>query len=109
MLTRTYIPVWSKYRPAILKMMIDSENALQSYQLSNHEFKALGPTSKKDYSFSLRVASGRAVDGLRDSDVAQSLWEVLQISPKASELISGGTFQFTMDRRFLLHIEKVNN
>jgi hypothetical protein len=109
MLVRTYTPVWSKYRPAILKMMIDSQNEPQSYQLSNHEFKALSGNKKSGYTFTLNVSGGRAVGGLKDSEVAQDLWEVLQISKKATELIAEAAFQFSMDRQFILHVEKVNN
>jgi hypothetical protein len=108
MLTRTYISVWNKYRPAILRMMIESGKHLQSYQLSNHEFKALGPTRKKDFSFQLSVASGKVTAGLKDSEIAQDLWEMLQYSRTASELIASGAFQFSMDKHFVLHIEKLN-
>lgn len=108
MLTRTYTPVWNKYRPAILKMMIDSANEPQSYQLSNHEFKALNPKQKGGYVFELEVAGGKAISGLKDSSVAQDLWEILQISPKANELISSHGYKFSMDKQFILHINKTN-
>jgi hypothetical protein len=109
MLVRTYTPVWSKYRPAILKMMIDSTTGPQSYQLSNHEFKALNPKQKGGYAFELHVADGRAVNGLKNSTTAQDLWEILQLSKKASELISTAAYQFSMDKQFVLHVNKVNN
>jgi hypothetical protein len=108
MLTKTFTPVWSKYRPAILKMMIDSENEPQTYQLSNHEFKALNPSKKGGYTFSLEVSGGKAISGLKDSVVAQDLWEILQLSRKASELISTTTFQIFMDKQFILHVQRVN-
>jgi hypothetical protein len=106
MLTKTYTPIWSKYRPAILKMMIDAANEPQSYQLSNHEFKALSANKKGGFTFTLQVAEGRAVSGLRDCLVAQDLWEILQLSPKASELISSSKFEFSLDKQFVLHVQK---
>jgi hypothetical protein len=109
MLTKTYTPIWSKYRPAILKMMINSQQEPQTYQLSNHEFKAMDPNKKGGYTFSLEISDGKAINGLKDSIVAQDLWQILQLSPKASELISGATFQFSMDKQFILHIQKINN
>lgn len=109
MLTRTYTPVWSKYRPAILKMMIESTNEPQSYQLSDHEFKALSPRQKGGYTFAFQVSSGKAINGLKNSIIAQDLWEILQLSPKASELISQSAFEFSMDKQFILHINKINN
>jgi len=108
MIARTYTPVWNKYRPAILRMMIDSTNEPQSYQLSNHEFKALNPKQKGGYTFALQVSGGKAVNGLKESVIAQDLWEILQLSPKASELILNSTYQFSMDKQFILHINKVN-
>src|SRR5688572_5524706 len=108
MLTKTYTPVWSKYRPAILKMMVDSEKEPQTYQLSNHEFKALSPNKKGSYTFLLQVSAGRAINGLKDSLLAQDLWEILQLSRKASELIASGKFQFSMDKDFVLHIQKLS-
>jgi len=106
MLPRIYTPIWSKYRPAILRMMIDSEQESQSYQLSNHEFKALNPKQKGGYTFQLKVSSGKALSGLKDSVLAQDLWEILQASPKATALIADGGFEFAMDKEFVLHVNK---
>jgi len=108
-MTKTYTPVWSKYRPAILKMMVDSANTPQSYQLSNHEFKALSPNKKGAYTFQLQVSGGKAINGLKDSLLAQDLWEILQLSRKATELIATGKFQFSMDKDFVLHIQKLSD
>ena len=108
MIARTYTPVWNKYRPAILRMMIDSANEPQSYQLSNHEFKALSPKQKGGYAFALQVSGGKAINGLKESVIAQDLWEILQLSPKASELILNSSYQISMDKQFILHINKVN-
>jgi hypothetical protein len=109
MLARTFTPVWNKYRPAILKMMIDSENTPQTYRLSDHEFQALTAKKKSSYAFCLEVSGGKAVSGLKDSEIAQDLWEILQLSPKASELIAASAFQFSMDRKFILHVQKISN
>src|SRR5262245_19387606 len=111
MIGRIYTPVWSKYRPAILKMMIDSASANepQSYQLSNHEFKALNPKQKGGYTFALQVSEGKALSGLKDSAIATDLWEILQLSRKATELIASATYEFSMDRQFVLRVSKINN
>ncbi|MBT1697027.1 hypothetical protein KK083_09090 [Fulvivirgaceae bacterium PWU4] len=106
---KIYTPVWSKYRPAILKMMIDSANEPQSYQLSNHEFKALNPKQKGGYTFALQVSSGKALSGLKDSAIAHDLWEILQLSGKASELISNATYEFSMDKQFVLRVNKISS
>ena len=109
MTPRLYTPIWSKYRPAILKMMIDSDAQPQSYKLSNHEFKALNPKQKGGYTFALHVSSGSVLSGLKESAVAQDLWEILQLSPKAVKLIADAKYEFTMDREFVLHVNKITS
>lgn len=105
----TYTPVWQKYRPAILRMMLDSSNEPQTYRLSDHEFKGLNPRQKGGYSFCLTVNNSRAVSGLKDSAVAQDLLEVLKLSPKGSMLISDGSYEFNLDKGFILTVTKINN
>jgi hypothetical protein len=104
----TYTPVWHKYRPAILKMMLGSDSEPQQYQLSHHEFKALNPRQKGGYAFCLTVNNSKATSGLKESQVAQDLWEVLKISPKGASLISDGAYQFTLDKEFKLTVTKMN-
>jgi hypothetical protein len=108
MLLRTYTPVWHKYRPAILKMMIDSAAEPQQYKLSDHEFRALNPKQKGGYTFTLQVAKNKLANNIKDYPVAQDLWEVLQLSPKASELIAVDGYEFSMDKQFILHVTKLN-
>ena len=105
----TYYPVWHKYRPAILKMMIDSSQEPQHYKLSDHEFRALNPKQKGGYTFTLQVTNRKATQGLKDFPVAQDLWEVLQLSPKASQLLTDSTYEFMMDKQFILHITKLTD
>jgi hypothetical protein len=107
MLTKAFIPVWNKYRPVILKMMIDSSKEDQTYQLSQHEFKALNPKQKGGFTFKLQVGNGKAKTGLKDSTLAQDLWDILQYSPKATELIADNAFEFAMDKNFVLHVHKL--
>ena len=109
MLTQTYTGLWSKYRPAILKMMINAEEQPQVYHLSEHEFHAFNNSKRGAYTFKLQIQNGKAVSGLKDSIVAQSLWEILQQSPKATELVSNSDFHFSMNREFILQVEKKND
>jgi hypothetical protein len=107
MLVKTYSPVWHKYRPVILKLMIDSKQEPASYQLSSHEFKALNTRQKGGSSFTLQVGQGRVKNNIRDIIIAQDLWGMLQMSPKANELIQESTYQFEMDRNFMLRVETI--
>lgn len=104
----TYRGLWSKYRPAILKMMIDADEEAQTYQLSSHEFLAFNGQKKGSFNFSLDVENGKVVSGMKDSVVAQGLWEILQLSRKGSELISMASYHFSMDKTFKLRVQKEN-
>ena len=104
---RTYTGLRSKYRPAILRLMLDAETEPQQYKLSNHEFHALNNGKKGTFTFTLELSNGKATKGFKESLVAQDLVEILQGSKKATELISASTFQFSLDKQFVLHIQKL--
>ena len=108
MLLKLYAPVWNKYRPAILKMMLDAAGEPQQYKLSAHEFKALNSRQKGGYNFTLQVANGRATNNIKECLLAQDLLEVLQLSKKGSELIVESSYQISLDKQFVLHISKLN-
>jgi len=105
--TKIYTYVWSKYRPAILKLMVDSAVGPQQYKFSNHEFKSINPKEKGGYAFTLRVFQGKAVNNIKTSAVAQDLLLILQQSRRALELIETSTYEFVMDKHFMLHVAKV--
>ncbi len=108
MLTRTYLPIWNKYRPAILRMMLDAENEPQQYKLSKHEFVAMNQRQKGGFHFTLQVSKGRALNNIRECTVAQDLLDVLQVSRKASELTEEASYEFVLDKQFMLHVNKMS-
>ena len=108
MVHRIYSPIWNKYRPAILKMMLDAADEPQQYRLSAHEFRALNEKQKGGFSFTLQVSKGKALNNIRDSSIAQDLLDVLQISRKASELTEADPYQIMLDKQFVLHINKMS-
>jgi hypothetical protein len=108
MLNRVYAPIWNKYRPAILKMMIDSADEPQAYKLSPHEFRAMNDRHKGTFNFTLQLSKGRAINNIRDSMVAQDLLDVLQLSRKASELAEVSAYEISLDKNFVLHVQKMN-
>jgi len=103
-----YSPVWHKYRPAILRMMIEAAQEPQQYKLSAHEFKALNARKKSGFQFTLQVAGGKAVNNIKESAMAQELLEMLQLSPRGSTLIQESSYEIVMDKAFVLHISKLN-
>jgi hypothetical protein len=104
---KTYTPVWNKYRPAILKMMVNSVEAPQEYKLSGHEFKAMNSKQKGGYNFILQVSKGRAINNIKESIIAQELLEILQLSKKATELIDEAPYEIAMDKHFVLRVSKI--
>jgi hypothetical protein len=104
---KVFTPVWSKYRPAILKMMVDSSEAPQTYKLSPHEFKAMELKPKGGFTFVLQVSKGRPINNIKSSGIAQDLLEILQLSKKATELSDVSPYEITMDKQFVLHVQKL--
>ncbi len=100
----TYTYLWSKYRPAILKLMVDSGKGPQQYKFSSHEIKAINAGHKGSNAFTLKVYMGKAVNDIRTSAIAKDLLLVLQESRKATELAETSTYEFTLDKHFVLHV-----
>lgn len=102
-----YIPIWHKYRPVILQLMLAAAEGPQQYKFYGHEFKGLNPKEKGGYSFTLQAHKGRAKNNIKSSNVAQSLLSVLDMSKKATELMASDMYEFSMDKQFMLHVTKL--
>src|SRR5215208_3074405 len=100
---RKYAPLWNKYRPAILKMMLAAANEPQQYKLSSHEVLAHDSKKKGSPGFSLQVSKRKAVNNIKDSEIAQDLLNTLQASKRGSELIEQNDYSITLDKQFTLH------
>jgi hypothetical protein len=101
-----YASLWGKYRPMILKLMVDSGKEAQQYRLFSHEFKAVGLKEKTGYSFVLEVSQGKAVNKIKGSTVARDLLGVLQSSQKASQLMTEAVYEFKLDKQFVFHVSR---
>lgn len=101
-----YISLWNKYKPAILQMMVASQEGTKQYKLFDHEFKVLG-SKEKSFSFELQARNGKAVNNIASSINAKNLLEVLSMSKKACELMDESTFEFKLDKHFVLHISRI--
>lgn len=104
--SQLYTFLWSKYRPAVLKHMVDSDNGPQQYQFLSHEFKSINPKEKGGYSFTLEVFKGKPVNDIRKSVLAKDLLVILQKSPRAMEMFESAVYTFEMNKQFLLSITK---
>ncbi len=107
MVNMIYTPIWKKYRPVILQLMIAAEAGPQEYKLSPHEFKGLNPKEKGGYAFTLLAHKGRARNNIKTSTVAQDLLAMLELSRKATELLEADHYEFKMDKHFTLCVTKV--
>ncbi|HYG21031.1 MAG TPA: hypothetical protein VD816_18970 [Ohtaekwangia sp.] len=106
-ITKVYSHVWSKYRPAVLKLMVNATDGPQEYKFSPHEFRSVNPKEKGGYGFTLQVFQGKAVNNIKASVVAQDLLSILKQSRKALELTEESTYEFVMDKQFVLHVTKL--
>lgn len=106
---QVYVSLWSKYRPAILQLMLASEYSPQEYSLSAHEFKALNPKDRSGYSFTLQAYQGKALNNIQQSTNAQDLLYMLSMSRKANELMDAGKYEFTLTKQFKLLVKKIQD
>jgi len=107
MTQQMYTSLWSKYRPAILQLMVAAEFGPQEYRFFEHEFKALNPNEKTGVSFTMQVHQGKALNNIRTFAAAQDLLAVLSMSRKAAELMQEGRYEFTLSRKFTLSVAKI--
>jgi len=105
--SQKYTYLWSKYRPAILKFMVDAKDGdPQQYKFLSHEFRSINPKEKGGYTFVLRAFKGKSVDDIRKSIVAKDLLTILQQSKRFQELTETSTYEFMLDKGFVLHIKQ---
>ncbi len=101
-----YIPIWQKYKPVILSLMIAAEKEPQEYKMSSHEFRDINLKKKTGYSFSMRVYQNKSITEIKTSLLAKDLLSVLQNSNKATELLATSIYEFELDKGYILHIHK---
>ncbi len=106
--SRKYAPLWNKYRPAILKMMVDAANEPQQYKLMQHELVAMDSKKKGGFGFTLQVTRSKATNNIKTSEIAQDLLNMLQTSKKATELMGVSSYEIVLDKQFMLHVNKVS-
>lgn len=99
-----FYPLWKKYKPVILKLMIDAKDGPQTYALSKHEFTDLAPKKNIVYSFKIDIFKGKPLVAIKTSLVAQDFMEMIRLSGKAAELMSTATYSIEMDKQFNLHV-----
>ncbi|MFY0591902.1 hypothetical protein [Roseivirga sp.] len=102
--TSAFYPLWKKYRPVMLKLMVDADKEPQQYEMSKHEFTDLAPKKNIVYSFKLEMFQGAPLVAPKTSLVAQDFIAVIKQSGKANELMQTATYAFELDKQFKLNV-----
>ncbi|MDH5367580.1 MAG: hypothetical protein OEW67_11365 [Cyclobacteriaceae bacterium] len=102
-----YTFFWNKYRPVILKLMVDSAKEPQQYQFIQHEFKDINPKEKGGHSFTLQIFNSKAINNIKSSVVAQDLLIMLEKSKKSIELTEEATYELILDKHFMLQVSRI--
>ena len=101
--TKEFYPIWKKYKPVLLKLMIDSlEGTPQDYKLSKHEFTDVNSRKNASCSFKLELHKGKSTKLTKPSVIAADLITLLKQSIKATELMSEYIFNISLDSQFTL-------
>lgn len=99
-----FYPLWKKYKPVILKLMVDAQDGPQSYPLSKHEFTDLAPKKNIVYSFKIDILKLKPLVAIKTSLVAQDFMELIRQSNKAAELTATNTYHLELDKQFNFHV-----
>lgn len=103
--TNEFFPIWKKYRPVILRLMIDATDGTdQTYKMSKHEFTDVNRKKTTTYSFKMQVHQGKVSYGRKGNLLASDLFEVLKQSAKANELMESSVFSFELNPQFQLSV-----
>jgi hypothetical protein len=101
-----YIHIWNKYRPVILRLMVDACGTAQHYEFSSHEFTRVFPKNRAGLRFILYFHRSSALNNIKTSLLAKDLLGILRESHTAVKLGENSTYEFILDGNFVLHVRK---
>ena len=101
-----YSYIWQKYRPVILRLMVNAADAPQHYVFSGHEFRRMLPKSRSSLAFILYLHRSKAVNNIKTSPLAHALLGVLRQSKTADRLTEDSTYELMLDEKFVFHVRK---
>jgi hypothetical protein len=105
--TNIYIPLWEKYKHAIINKMKAASEEPQTYKMTKEEFESVGDRKKSTYSFNLEIKNGKVTNNIGGTAVARDLFNVLQQSNFAKELMQDNYFKITLSKGFILTVQIV--
>jgi hypothetical protein len=89
--------------------MVGASEGPQQYKFFEHEFKALNPVERKGYAFNFQAFQSRSLTNIKTSASAQDLLYVLANSKKASALMEEGTYEFVLNKQFMLTVTLISS
>lgn len=89
--------------------MVDAAETAQQYTFYEQEFRRLNPREPNGYPFIMYVNSGKALNNIKTSALANDLLKLLQSSKTATVLMQRCTFEFMLDAKFVLHVRKAKD
>jgi hypothetical protein len=98
--------IWHKYRPVILRLMVNAEDAPQQYVFAGHEFRKMFPKNRGSLAFLLYIHRSKAVNNIKTSPLANALLAILQQSKTAVKLTENSTYELMLDKKFVFHVRK---
>lgn len=101
-----YTYIWHKYRPVILRLMVNAVNVPQQYVFSEHEFRRMFAKNRSSLAFILYIHRSKAVNNIKTSPLAHALLEVLQQSKTVEKLTEDSTYELLLDDKFVFHVRK---
>jgi hypothetical protein len=105
--TNIYIPLWEKYKPAIVSKMKAAVEGAQTYKMTKEEFERVGERKKSTYAFNLEIKNGKVANNISGIAVARDLFNVLQQSNFAKELMQENYFKITLSKGFMLTVQVI--
>lgn len=105
-----YLPLWTKYRPAIIKMMkmAKEEQQQQDYQLSEHEFTDIGERIISRYAFNIEIKLGKVTNDISKTAVARDLVKAIEGSNFAKKLMEDSSYKINMGKDFNIKVNLIS-
>ena len=103
---RKYAGFWSKYRPAVLKLMQGTFDEVQQYQFMKHELSSIEKKPKGGFEFRMVIFNSKATRDTTDSEIAADLLDMLKLSQTGSTLIAANRYEIILDKKQLLRVSR---
>ena len=102
-----YSYLWMKYAAVIHVLLKKTDNENQKLQLYKHEFENYGHRQNANFTFSLELKNGRAVNIVSTTGIARDLWRVLDNNTATKNLLKERNIKISIGKSLELQFEKI--